>query len=565
MRSIYPLHTQLSLSTRVTCNISGQIQKPGLEQSPKSKQRAEFVKKEFLSAYRDYMKYGFPSDEILPVTKKGQNTRNGWSATLVDSLDTLFLMGFKDEFNDAVQKTLKINFKRSQTWDTVSIMETTIRYLGGILSAYELTGANNKGLLDQARQIGETLSAAWKSDKQQLPYSRFYTTFNYPSSDEVSLAAAGSLIIEFDRLSHYTGNPKYRLLAERAERFLMTTPGMLPGMPALVYNVKDNSVIEDWTTWGCADSYYEYLLKYAMLTHNVDPIYSKSWTTAVDTSIEHLIATSTYHNLTYLADFSESQGLKDLTFSHLACFAGGNWMMGGQWLHNQQYLQYGLEIVDTCMKSYTTTKTGLGPDVFRFDDPASQPNADPKSSAQNEQSLKKRGFYITEPKYILRPEVFESVFYAWRITGDEKYQEFTWHAFGALQKYCKASASYSAIDDVDSAKPQLTNNCESFLYVDLSLVIQKSLLGELTPSIFCCLNTICCGGVDRYSETFKYIYLTFAPPELISLDDFIFNTEAHPFRYTASKSTSKQENLIMNVRQDPEPESPQKGEAHTDF
>ena len=30
-------------------------------------------------------------------------------------------------------------------------------------------------------------------------------------------------------------------------------------------------------------------------------------------------------------------------------------------------------------------------------------------------------------------------------------------------------------------------------------------------------------------ETLKYFYLIFSDPSLISLDDFVFNTEAHPF------------------------------------
>ena len=31
------------------------------------------------------------------------------------------------------------------------------------------------------------------------------------------------------------------------------------------------------------------------------------------------------------------------------------------------------------------------------------------------------------------------------------------------------------------------------------------------------------------AETLKYLYLLFSPPDLISLDTYVFNTEAHPF------------------------------------
>jgi mannosyl-oligosaccharide alpha-1,2-mannosidase len=63
-----------------------------------------------------------------------------------------------------------------------------------------------------------------------------------------------------------------------------------------------------------------------------------------------------------------------------------------------------------------------------------------------------------------RPEVIESVFYAWRLTGDTQYQEFVWQAFKSLQKYCKAPASYSDIEDVNSSSnPKPKDASESFM------------------------------------------------------------------------------------------------------
>ena len=32
------------------------------------------------------------------------------------------------------------------------------------------------------------------------------------------------------------------------------------------------------------------------------------------------------------------------------------------------------------------------------------------------------------------------------------------------------------------------------------------------------------------AETLKYFYLVLSPPDLISLDDWVLNTEAHPFK-----------------------------------
>jgi hypothetical protein len=64
-----------------------------------------------------------------------------------------------------------------------------------------------------------------------------------------------------------------------------------------------------------------------------------------------------------------------------------------------------------------------------------------------------------------RPEVVESAFYAWRLTGDSRYQDFVWDAFKSLQKHCKAPASFAAISDVNSLPPKLIDDSESFLWV----------------------------------------------------------------------------------------------------
>jgi mannosyl-oligosaccharide alpha-1,2-mannosidase len=58
-------------------------------------------------------------------------------ATLVDSLDTALIMGFTEEFKEAVDHVKTMTF--DSNWDG-STFETTIRYLGGLLAAHELSG-----------------------------------------------------------------------------------------------------------------------------------------------------------------------------------------------------------------------------------------------------------------------------------------------------------------------------------------------------------------------------------------------------------------------------------------
>ncbi|KAI9605642.1 hypothetical protein H4Q26_004007 [Puccinia striiformis f. sp. tritici PST-130] len=182
-----------------------------------------------------------------------------------------------------------------------------------------------------------------------------------------------------------------------------------------------------------------------------------------------------------------SRNVIDLEFSHLACYASGNWILGGKVFQDSQTFDYGLRLLTTCMETYKRTATGLGPEIFRFLGPNGENSGD-KPSPQDVEFFKANGFYITNAAYHLRPEVIESAFYAWRLTGDVQYQEFVWQAFKSLQKYCKAVVSYSDIENVNSnSNPQPKDASESFLY----------------------------------AETFKYIYLTFSDPELLSLDQYI--------------------------------------------
>ncbi|KAI7945419.1 hypothetical protein MJO29_011807 [Puccinia striiformis f. sp. tritici] len=487
------------------------LQKPGIKQTEQDKQRAEEVKTAFTGAFDDYMKYGFPGDEVRPLSKTARNTRNGWSATLVDALDTLFVMNLQDRFTQGVAETLKIDFSRSQTDDGVSIFETTIRYIAGILSAYELSGATNAPLLDQARKLGDKLLVCWQDDQQNLPFPFLDFTTNKPVvRDYISAASAGSLVMEFDRLSFHTRQPKYLQYATKAAQTVIKTTSALPGLPGLVFGVKNQTILNDLATWGSGtDSYLEYLLKYGMLIGNSDPSYYATWKQAVQSSIKKLIQVSPVRNLTYLGDFSASRNVIDLEFSHLACYASGNWILGGKVFQDSQTFDYGLRLLTTCMETYKRTATGLGPEIFRFLGPNGENSGD-KPSPQDVEFFKANGFYITNAAYHLRPEVIESAFYAWRLTGDVQYQEFVWQAFKSLQKYCKAVVSYSDIENVNSnSNPQPKDASESFLY----------------------------------AETFKYIYLTFSDPELLSLDQYVFNTEAHPFRYQQSSSNSSNSTL----------------------
>uniref|UniRef100_J3L4K3 alpha-1,2-Mannosidase n=1 Tax=Oryza brachyantha TaxID=4533 RepID=J3L4K3_ORYBR len=93
-----------------------------------------YVKDMFYHAFDGYMQHAFPLDELRPLSCQGEDSLGGYALTLIDSLDTLALLGDKDRFDAAVEwvgKNVRFDINK-----TVSVFETNIRILGGLLSAH---------------------------------------------------------------------------------------------------------------------------------------------------------------------------------------------------------------------------------------------------------------------------------------------------------------------------------------------------------------------------------------------------------------------------------------------
>ncbi|KIH52200.1 hypothetical protein ANCDUO_17700 [Ancylostoma duodenale] len=95
-----------------------------------------------LHAWNGYKNYSWGENELRPVSKTF-NTQaifggRGMPATIVDAADTLWIMGLRKEYEQA-RDYIKENFDMNKATGTLSVFETTIRFLGGLLSLYALT------------------------------------------------------------------------------------------------------------------------------------------------------------------------------------------------------------------------------------------------------------------------------------------------------------------------------------------------------------------------------------------------------------------------------------------
>ena len=173
-------------------------------------QKQAVIREAFKHAWSGYRNYSLPHDELKPLSKDQGDPFNGWGATLVDSLDTLWIMGLKDEFRDAVEAVSKIDFKTSERKD-IPLFETVIRYLGGLVAAYDLSAETV--LLNKAVELADILMGAFDTPNRMpaVFYVWAHPQASQPhrGSPRTVLAEIGSLSVEFTRLAQITKEHKY--------------------------------------------------------------------------------------------------------------------------------------------------------------------------------------------------------------------------------------------------------------------------------------------------------------------------------------------------------------------
>ena len=245
--------------------------------------------------------------------------------------------------------------------------------------------------------------------------------------------------------------------------------------------------------------------------------------TAVDSTIKHL-AVHPYGkpDVTWITGLNNT-GYPTWQMDDYTCFAGGNFLLGGKYLDRPDFAELGLALTDSCRGLFNTTTSGLdpltiawyGPDNMATN-PAYNGDSDTGKQARAYYEEKNQGYFINfEAAYsnlnTLYPEPIESIMYAYRITGDAKWQEYNWEIFTAMRNDTERNGI------VASSLYDVTQPYGRGPFPDVPRLVLHCVKPPLTASYF-------------FAETLKYFYLTFSDPSLVSLDDFQFNTEGHPLR-----------------------------------
>jgi mannosidase alpha-like ER degradation enhancer 2 len=384
----------------------------GLNPAPPPVNRAELagrVRAELLYAWRAYEQHAWGHDELRPVSKTPRDWHGAsLEMTPVDALDTLLLMGFKDEAEKA--KALIVDKLSFDQDFEVKNFEVTIRLLGGLLSAYQMTG--DPRLLRLAEDLGKRLLPVFNSPTG-MPYMYVNLKTGKTSGARSNPAEIGTLLLEFGTLSKLTKNPVFYDKAKNALVQLYKRRSKI-GLVGEEIDVETGQWISNAShVGGGIDSYYEYLLKCSRLFGDKDC--ASMWKESVR-ALNKYLADDTPTGLWY-GQVDRVTGKRTATeFGALHAFLPAVLALGGD-LNRARRLQ---------ASAYRMWNLhGIEPEVLDY-----------------------RTMKVTAPGYQLRPEIIESAYYLHRSTKDPRYLEMGRTFFEGLVTHCRTDAGYTVLKDV---------------------------------------------------------------------------------------------------------------------
>ncbi|KAF8401793.1 hypothetical protein HHK36_012739 [Tetracentron sinense] len=458
-----------------------------------AKQLRDEVREMFYHAFDGYMNHAFPLDELRPLTCTGEDTLGGYALTLIDSLDMLALLGDRERFATSVEwigNNLRFDIVRAvlSVNKTVSVFETTIRILGGLLSAHLIASDYATGmkipsyddqLLHLCEDLAQRLLPAFDTptgarnlyDCINTKIKEFLLDLSIYCMELMKLkarhnlsvtstAGGGTLTLEFGVLSRLTNDPVFEQVTKNAVHGIWARRSKLNLVGAHI-----NVFTGEWTQKDAGigtsiDSYYEYLLKAYLLFG--DEEYLFIFQEAYRAAMHYL-----YNDPWYVEVNMDSAAIVWPLFNSLQAFWPGLQVLAGD--------------IDPAVRTHTAffsvwKRYGFTPEGFNL----------ATLSVQHGQK-----------SYPLRPELMESTYWLYKATRDPRYLDAGRDMVASLQYGARCPCGYCHISDVEFHKQE--DHMESFFL----------------------------------SETVKYLWLLFdlaaGPDNLVENGPYkyIFSTEGH--------------------------------------
>jgi len=389
----------------------------------------EDVKAEMAWAWRHYRAQAWGKDEIKPIS-------GGYSSfplktehlglSLIEAMDTLWVMGLDAEFADALG-WVKANCDFDKDGE-VSVFETSIRLVGGLLSAHHACG--DPALLAKAHDLAERLLPAFATPTG-LPYRYINLHTGAVRASATNPAEIGTYLPEWGTLSRLTGDVRFVETAKKAMVALFERRSKLDLLADGIDAVTGNWLTRRATIGPPADSYYEYLWD--------------GWQLLGDRDCKHMYDVCTKAVLRHQLDISErlwphQLWIVDVDFEtgarlsteqdELASFYGGLLAQGGAAREGRAY---------TDSWSWLQDKFGVLPEGYDF-----------KSGA------------VTYKSNSLRPELADAVFNHWLLDHDVRWREIGRTHYLTMKAANRAPFGYADLADVTTSPKLQKDHCPGY-------------------------------------------------------------------------------------------------------
>ena len=409
----------------------------------------------------------------------------------------------------------KLDYDQEQD---VNTFETTIRMLGGLLSAHYLTtilpdasSRRDSIYLSKAIDLADRLLGAY-STPSGVPYDSVWlsTGAGVIRGGASSTAEATTLQIEMKYLANLTGKEEYWRKAENVMKVVDDNVARDGLVPIYIDPSSGRFAASEIRLGSRGDSYYgkscpvrsslpvfvvnppaEYLIKQFLHTAEQEPLYLDMWQEALAAIEKHMIIPTKKSNLFFVAELPQGVGgALSPKMDHLVYFLPGAIALGatggrteaearklGTWnARKGREMKLARELMKTCWGMYKVTETGLAPEItwFHADAAVLRPNDGqrPRPSPQSRDDLAawKEDYQIkrNDAHNLQRPETLESLFVMWRITEDPLYREWGWTIFKAFQDHTRLGndGGYTSLENVNQVPPERRDNMESFWLVN---------------------------------------------------------------------------------------------------
>jgi mannosyl-oligosaccharide alpha-1,2-mannosidase len=385
----------------------------------------EDVKAQMAWAWDAYRAQAWGKDEIKPISGGASSfplKDRHLGLSLIEALDTLWVMGLDSRFQAGVD-WVKANLDFDVDGE-VSVFETSIRFVGGLLSAHHACG--NAVLLAKAKDLADRLLPAFDTPTG-MPYRRINLKTGAVRDSVTSPADIATYLPEWGTLSRLTGDPRYAQAAKRAVSALFQRRSKLDMVATQIDVLSGEWRSRQATVGSYCDSFFEYLWDGWQLFGDRDC--KRMYDVCTAAILKHQQVWN--GGSLWFADVDfETGAIVTTEQDELASFYGGLLGQGGAMREGAAYTESWAKVQD---------RYGVLPEGYDY--------------------LTARPTQIGNA---LRPELADAAFNLWLLDGNPRWREIGRVHFLNMKRWNKARYGYTDLADVTANPKRQADHCPGY-------------------------------------------------------------------------------------------------------